>query len=87
MKFLIIGCNGMAGHVISIYMKEQGHIVVGYAREKSRFVHTIIGDAADFKLLKKTILGGNYDAVINCVGICPIIWQILQKGQLYKLFI
>lgn len=69
MKFLIIGCNGMAGHVISIYMKEQGHIVVGYAREKSRFVHTIIGDAADFKLLKKTIWGGSYDAVINCVGI------------------
>ena len=69
MKFLIIGCNGMAGHVISIYMKEQGHIVVGYAREKSRFVHTVVGDAADFKLLKKTIWGGSYDAVINCVGI------------------
>lgn len=69
MKFLVIGCNGMAGHIISIYLKEQGHEVVGYAREKSRFVDTIIGDATDFELLKKTVLSGNYDTIINCVGL------------------
>ena len=27
MKFLILGCNGMAGHTISLYLKEQGHNV------------------------------------------------------------
>lgn len=48
MKFLIIGCNGMAGHIIALHLKEQGHQVIGYAREKSRFVNTIIGDATDF---------------------------------------
>lgn len=69
MKFLVIGCNGMAGHIISIYLKEQGHDVTGYARKESRFVKTVIGDAADFMLLKKTVLGGNYDSVINCVGL------------------
>ncbi|WP_394860922.1 SDR family oxidoreductase [Mediterraneibacter gnavus] len=69
MKFLIIGCNGMAGHIIALHLKEQGHQVIGYAREKSRFVNTIIGDATDFDFLKKTVLTGGYDTVINCVGL------------------
>lgn len=69
MKFLILGCNGMAGHIISIYLKEQGHDVTGYAREKSKFVDTVIGDAVDFELLKKTVLSDEYDTVINCIGL------------------
>lgn len=69
MKFLIIGCNGMAGHIISIYLKEQGYVVDGYAREKSKYVNTIVGDVLDFELLANTILYGNYDTVINCVGL------------------
>ncbi len=69
MKFLVLGCNGMAGHIISIYLKEQGNDVTGYAREKSKFVDTIIGDATDFELLKKTVLSGRHDTVINCIGL------------------
>lgn len=69
MKFLILGCNGMAGHIISIYLKENGHDVTGYAREKSRFVDTVIGDATDFELLKKNVLSREYDSVINCIGL------------------
>lgn len=69
MRFLIIGCNGMAGHVISLYLSAQGHDVTGYARQKSRFVNTVIGDATDFDGIKKHILKREYDSVINCVGI------------------
>ena len=69
MRFLVIGCNGMAGHVISLYLKEQGHSVTGYAREKSNFVDTVVGDALDIELLKNTIYKGNYDSIINCVGL------------------
>lgn len=69
MKFLVLGCNGMAGHLISLYLKEQGYNVVGYAREKSKFVDTIIGDVTDFVLLKHTVLKDGYDSVINCVGL------------------
>lgn len=69
MKFLVVGCNGMAGHIISIYLNEQGYQVTGYAREKSRFVDTVIGDATDFELLKRTVLTGGYDTVVNCVGL------------------
>lgn len=69
MKFLVIGCNGMAGHIISVYLKEQGHNVTGYARQSSKYVDTVIGDASDFDLLKSTVLKGNYDSVINCIGL------------------
>lgn len=69
MNFLVIGCNGMAGHVISLYLKEQGHHVTGFARQKSSFVDTVVGDVTDFELLKRTVIGGRYDTVINCVGI------------------
>ena len=68
MKFFILGCNGMAGHIITIYLKEQGHEVVGFARTPSDFVPTVIGDGYDTKLIERCILDGNYDAVINCVG-------------------
>ncbi len=69
MKYLILGCNGMAGHVISIYLKENGHDVTGFAREKSLYVNTIIGDASDFESLKGIIQNGNYDVVVNAIGI------------------
>lgn len=69
MKFLVLGCNGMAGHIISLYLKEQGHDVTGFARSKSKFVPTIVGDATDFDLLRGVVLAGKYDAVINAIGL------------------
>lgn len=69
MKFLVLGCNGMAGHMISLYLKEQGHLVEGFAREKSRFIETTIGDVKDFDFLEQIIRVGNYDTVVNCVGL------------------
>ena len=60
----------MAGHLISLYFKEQGHEVVGFARSASAFLDkTIIGDASDMSFIKKIIDEGNYDAVINCIGL------------------
>lgn len=60
----------MAGHLISLYFKEQGHEVVGFARSASKLLDsTILGDAVDMNLIKRTIDGGNYDAVINCIGL------------------
>lgn len=70
MKILVLGCNGMAGHLISLYFKEQGHEVVGFARQQSFLLDcTIVGDASDMHLIKNTIDNGNYDAVINCIGL------------------
>lgn len=68
MKFFILGCNGMAGHIITIYLKEQGHNVIGFARAQSPFVQTVIGDAFDTQLIAKTLSEGSFDVVINCIG-------------------
>lgn len=59
----------MAGHIISLYLKEQGHDVTGFARSRSAFVPTILGDASDTELLRGAIAAGNYDAVINAIGL------------------
>lgn len=70
MKILVLGCNGMAGHLISLYFKEQGYDVVGFARSVSRLLdNTIVGDASDMALIKKAVDEGDYDAVINCIGL------------------
>lgn len=70
MKILVLGCNGMAGHLISLYFKEQGHEVVGFARSSSKLLDkTIIGDASNLSLIKQAIESENYDAIINCIGL------------------
>lgn len=69
MKFLVFGCNGMAGHTVSLYLQEKGHVVHGFARKKSGLVPTIIGDAKDRVCVKETIVSENYDALVNCIGI------------------
>jgi len=69
MKFFVLGCNGMAGHIISLYLKEQGHDVLGFAMEKSNLVNNVVGDARDTESLRKIIKEGHFDSVINCIGI------------------
>ncbi len=69
MRFLVLGCNGMAGHMISLYLKEQGYEIEGFARQESRLIKTILGDARDTDLLKSVILNGNYNSVVNCIGL------------------
>lgn len=59
----------MAGHTISLYLKEQGHHVFGFDREKSKYIDSVAGDARNIELLKNLILNGNYDTIINCIGI------------------
>ena len=69
MRYLILGCNGMAGHTVSLYLKNKGHDVKGLARKESVIVDTIVGDASDKGLLKKAILDVSYDVIVNCIGI------------------
>ena len=69
MKFFVIGCNGMAGHTISLYLQEQGHDLFGFGKSKSQFIESVVGDAHDTEFLKKIIAEGKYDSVINCIGI------------------
>ena len=69
MKFLVLGCNGMAGHMISLYLKEQGHEVFGLARRPSRFIECVTGDARDATFIKDLVGVNKYDSIINCIGL------------------
>jgi dTDP-4-dehydrorhamnose reductase len=69
MKVLVLGGTGMAGHTISIYLKEAGHDVTAFSRNKVDFCKNINGDITDFQKLKKIIIEGQYDAIINAIGI------------------
>lgn len=69
MKFLICGCNGMAGHTISLYLKEQGHEVFGFDIKKSNLIDSVAGNAMDRDFVKELVHRGNFDAIINCIGI------------------
>lgn len=69
MRFLILGCNGMLGHVVAIYLQEQGHSVIGFARSESKVVQTICGDAQNLPLLKNIIELNKFNVVVNCIGI------------------
>ena len=68
-KTLVLGCNGMAGHVISIYLESEGYVVDKLARIKSIFKDTILMDVTDFISLKNLILANDYDIIINAVGV------------------
>ena len=45
MKFLVLGASGMAGHLIALYLKEQGNDVTGFSRHPVDFIKSVTGDA------------------------------------------
>ena len=69
MKFLVFGCNGMAGHIVSLYLYENGHDVIGFAREKSSLVNSIVGDATNIDDVRSAVNSDEFDAVVNCIGL------------------
>lgn len=83
MKFLVLGCNGMAGHIISLYMRERGHDVLGFALTRSNLVDSVTGDAADTVLMKELIGVDKFDSVINCIGLLNQFAENNKAGAAY----
>lgn len=83
MKFLVLGCNGMAGHMISLYLNEQGHDVVGFAQSKPMYVKGIVGDAFKADALKEIIENGRFDSIINCIGLLNQFAENNKAGASY----
>jgi dTDP-4-dehydrorhamnose reductase len=69
MKFLVLGATGMAGHLIAIYLQEQGHDITTFSTTPFNYCNNIVGDAFNTNLLQRIILDNEYDIVINCIGI------------------
>ncbi len=69
MKVLVLGASGMAGHIITMYFKEQGYDVTGFTRRPVPFCKNIIGDAMNPNDVKETIFSDDFDVVINAIGV------------------
>lgn len=69
MKVLVLGAIGMAGHTIALYFIEQGHDVTAFSMNPFPFCQNIIGNALDTERFKSMIVEGDYDLVINCIGL------------------
>lgn len=69
MKILVLGATGMVGHVIAIYLNEQGHEVTALSRRYFPYTKNIIGEVTNLSFLEKTIKKGDFDVIINCIGV------------------
>lgn len=69
MKYLVLGAGGMAGHMITHYLLEQGEEVEGLERRELSYCKTYNMDATHFDELQKIIEQNNYDIIINCIGL------------------
>lgn len=69
MNILVLGSNGMAGHIITLYFKEQGHDVTAYSLAPFPYCKNIIGNAFETEKFKQMLLAEDYDVVINCIGL------------------
>ncbi len=68
-KFLVLGATGMVGHTISLYLQEQGHEVTAFSVGVFPYCKNIIGDAMDKQFITSLLREGEYDVVINCIGV------------------
>jgi dTDP-4-dehydrorhamnose reductase len=68
-RYLILGVNGMTGHMIAQYLSEQGRCVTGFARTQSEVCDTIIGDALCENDINKALDISGCDVVVNAIGI------------------
>lgn len=68
-KFLVLGATGMAGHTIALYLHEQGHNVTAFSTSPFPYCENIIGDATNQSFITEMLQKGDYDMVINCIGV------------------
>lgn len=69
MKVLVLDGAGMVGHAISIHFKEAGHDVTAMSHSRINYCNNINSDITNFENFKKIVDQGQYDAIINAVGI------------------
>lgn len=67
MKVIVLGSNGMLGHVVSTYFEEHGHEVIKTSRKPDeKYYYDAYANVYD---IEKIISAVKPDAVINCIGV------------------
>lgn len=69
MKILVLGASGMAGHVVSQYLREHGHDVQTLSSKTPFDESSHIVDATNKTALVNFLEKNTFDVVINCVGV------------------
>ena len=69
MKILVLGAGGMAGHVISLYLREAGYHVDTLSANNILDEKTLLVDVMEKNKLEDVLKSTPYDVVINCIGI------------------
>lgn len=71
-RILVLGASGMAGHVIALYLKKSGYDVTALSTSNFPYTKSIICDVMKEETFKQIIIDGNFEVVINCIGILNI---------------
>ena len=66
LKIIVLGSEGMAGHIISKYLSLNGHEVINIARKDS--ISSVSLDLLNFEDLEKLIVKISPEFIINCAG-------------------
>lgn len=70
MRFLVLGATGMAGHMVSLYLKERGNEVWGFSRRGASFLeNSLTGDALELDSVERAFDIANPEIVVNCIGL------------------
>lgn len=84
MKILVLGGKGMAGHVISLYFIERGYDVSVYSTSPVAFgSNNLLGNAFESDKFTEMLLTGNFDIVINCIGLLNQYAENSPKDAVY----
>lgn len=70
-KVLVLGCSGMAGHVLTLMLREKPlqYQVCGISRATSAIDPEIILNITDFTELQAIISQKEPDVIVNCIGL------------------
>lgn len=69
MKLLIFGGNGMAGHMLVEYFRQQGRHSVFYTSRDKRDKNALHVDASDCMMVEKVVEAVSPDVMINAIGV------------------
>jgi dTDP-4-dehydrorhamnose reductase len=68
-RVLVLGAAGMAGHVVSLYLRENGFEVDTLSAHNKLDNNTTLLDVTDTKKLEAYLSKHTYDVVVNCIGL------------------
>jgi dTDP-4-dehydrorhamnose reductase len=68
-KYLVLGSNGLLGHVVSLYLKEHGEDVTCLSKSYSSVTNNELIDLSNLTNLQEYLEENEFEWIINCAGV------------------